>query len=122
MGRLEILRVLNFAIGAYTVVIGLLFGVFFLLPALIERDMTTVLIAVIGLLIFLLLAGIGAAHVVVGYLVGSGRGRIPQTLLALTQLTSFPFGTGYALYALWVCWVDEDAKRAFDRAIKPPVT
>jgi len=62
------------------------------------------------------------AHIVVGYLVGSGRGRVAQSLLASMQLMSFPVGTAYACYALYVCWVDEGAKRKFDSAIKPPVT
>ena len=31
-----------------------------------------------------------------------------------TNMLSFPFGTIYAGYALWVCWMNEDTKRAFE--------
>ena len=122
MAHLKSLRWVNFAIGAYTFVAGLLFLILFLLPGLIgDDDVPWLVFALMGVGVFVLLGGLAVAHVVVGYLVGSGRGRIVQTLLALMQLASFPVGTAYALYALWVCWACEEAGRRFDTSLKPPI-
>ncbi|MFW5921428.1 MAG: hypothetical protein ACOCUS_06265 [Polyangiales bacterium] len=122
MGHLKALRALNFALGAYTFVFGLLFVAMFGLPWLIERDTTTFVVALVGVLVFLLLGGLGVAHVVVGYLVGAQRGRIAQTVLAFVQVSSFPVGTVFALYALYVCWLNDASRRAFERGIKPGIT
>ncbi|MBX3275489.1 MAG: hypothetical protein KF729_34840 [Sandaracinaceae bacterium] len=125
MGHLRTLKLVNFAIGAYTFLLGLLFLVMFVLPGLWawwDGQGEGLLFVLAGVLAFLLVGGIGAAHVVVGYLVGSARGRVAQSLLASMQLMSFPFGTAYALYALWVCWLNAETSRRFEAVIKPPVT
>lgn len=46
--------------------------------------------------------------------VREAKWRIPQTVLAGLQVASFPLGTSYAIYALWVCWFNEPTKRAFE--------
>lgn len=46
--------------------------------------------------------------------VPNGRGRIGQSALAPLHLLSFPVGTAYSLYALWVCWVNSPTKTKFD--------
>lgn len=125
MDHLKSLKTLNFVLGAYTVVIGLLFLVMWVIPGLWawwDGENAGLIAVAIGILCFLLVGGMGAAHVIVGYLVGSGRGRIAQTFLATMQLMSFPLGTVYALYALWVCWAHEPSVKKFDAAYKPPVS
>lgn len=125
MAHLRTLKVVNFALGAYTAVVGTLFLLLFVLPGLWawgDGEEAGLLFVLAGLLGFALIAGAGALHVVVGYLVGSGRGRAAQTLLAATQLMSFPFGTAYACYAFWVCWVHPLSCARFDATIKPPIT
>lgn len=125
MTHLRTLKLLNFAIGAYTFVFGLLFLVMFVLPgwwAWDDGEAPGLIFILAGILAFLLLGGLGVAHVVVGYLVGSGRGRVLQTFLASTQLLSFPVGTLYSVYALWVCWAHEPSRVRFESANKPPVT
>lgn len=125
MSHLKSLKIFNFVLGAYSVVVGLLFFVMFVIPGLWawwDGEDAGLLAVAVGVLCFLLIAGIGAAHVVVGYLVGTGRGRVAQTWLAAMQLMSFPMGTVYALYALWVCWANEDSARRFTAAIKPKVS
>lgn len=126
MTHLRTLRLVNFAIGAYTTVIGGLFLAMFVLPGLWvwweQGELPGLVFVAVGLLAFALLAGIGGAHVVVGFLVGSGRGRAAQTLLASTQIASFPIGTAYALYALYVCWADPASTAQFERAVKPPIS
>jgi hypothetical protein len=123
MNHLKTLKLLNFAMAAYAFAAGLLFLIMFLLPWLIgDPDMPGWAFAVIGILTFILICANAAAHVIVGWLVGVGRGRIGQTVLAVWQLWSFPLGTLYGVYALWVCWVDEASTRAFDSAVKKPIT
>lgn len=125
MSHLKSLKIANFVIGAYTFVFGLLFLVLFVLPGWLawrDGEAPGLIFVLAGILAFLLIGGLGVAHVVVGYLVGSGRGRAAQTLLASMQIMSFPVGTTYAVYALWVCWAHEPSIRRFDATLKPPVT
>src|SRR5687767_10138711 len=101
MDHLKSLKTVNFVIGGYTVIMGLLFFVMFVIPGLWawwDGQNEGLLFVALGVLAFLLIAGFGVAHVIIGYLVGSGRGRIGQTFLAAMQLMSFPVGTLYALY------------------------
>jgi hypothetical protein len=125
MDHLKTLKLLNFALGGYTAIVGALFLAMFVLPGLWlwweEGELPGLLFVAVGLLAFVLLGLVSASHVVVGYLVGSGRGRMFQTLLAATQLMSFPTGTAYAVYAFYVCWVDEPSARRFTSAMKSPV-
>jgi hypothetical protein len=124
MDHLKSLRTLNFVIGAYTVLFGLLFLVMWVIPGLWawwEGENAGLIAVIVGIIAFLFVGGLGAAHVVVGYLVGSGRGRVAQTFLAAMQLMSFPVGTLYAVYALWVCWVDPASSRKLDDGYKPPI-
>ena len=78
MKHLRLLKLANFALGAYTFIFGSLFFVMFVLPGWMARSdgepMGWVFI-LSGLLVFLLLGGLGLAHVVAGYLVSAGRGR-----------------------------------------------
>lgn len=125
MGHLRTLKLVNFLVGAYTFVLGLLFLVMFVLPGLWawwDGETPGLIFVAAGILVFLLLGGFGVAHIVVGYLVGSGRGRVAQSLLASLQLMSFPVGTAYAVYALYVCWVDAESSHRFEAAIKPPIS
>lgn len=125
MGHLRTLKLVNFVVGAYTFVAGLLFLFMFVMPGLWawwDGENEGLIFVIVGILAFLLVGGLGVAHVVVGYLVGSGRGRVAQSLLASMQLMSFPVGTAYAVYALYVCWVDADSTKRFDAVIKPKVT
>lgn len=125
MAHLRTLKLVNFAIGAYTFVFGLLFLVMFVMPGLWawwDGETPGLIFVFAGILAFALLGGIAAAHVVTGYLVGTGRGRVPQTLLASMQLLSFPLGTVYALYAMYVCWLNDDSAKRFGDGIKPPIS
>ncbi len=67
--------------------------------------------AAMGGLITVVMFGLGAAHVTLALGMGEGRGRGLQTLLAIALLMTFPFGTAYALYALWVCWANPQTRR-----------
>lgn len=124
MDHLRTLKLVNFALGAYTAFWALAVFVTFVIPGLwawLDGQEGAWMLALFGLVFVLLLGAIGAVHIVVGYLVGSGRGRAAQTCLAVTQLASLPVGTLYGLYALWVCWGDPTSGKKFDATIKPPV-
>jgi len=118
MEHLRALRWLNFAIAAYTVLIGGIFLVGYVLPGLLafrEGVLWGLVFVLVGVLVFLLLAGLGVLHLLTGFWVSAGRGRIAQTSLAILQLASFPVGTAYALYALWVVWVNDASAKKFER-------
>lgn len=59
------------------------------------------------LLVTLLLVGLAAPHVYLGLFIEKGRGRTAQTILACLSLFSFPVGTAFGIFALWVCWSAE---------------
>jgi hypothetical protein len=123
MQHLRTLRRLNLVAAAFFAVVGLLVLTLFLLPlGDIDIELPLLRIRLVGLLSSLLLLGLAATHLVVGYLVGAQRGRIFQTFLALVHVMSFPLGTAYAGYALYLCWVNESTRRAFASAIKPYVS
>lgn len=118
MEHLRALRWLNFAVGAYTVLVGGIFLAGYALPGLFafrEGVGWGLVFVLVGILVFLLLAGLGILHLLTGFWVSAGRGRIAQTALAVMQLASFPIGTAYALYALWVVWLNDDSAKKFER-------
>ncbi|MEM9072079.1 MAG: hypothetical protein AAGE52_26470 [Myxococcota bacterium] len=71
-----------------------------------------------GGLIALVMASLGVAHLFLAATLGrTGRrtGRGLQTILALALIMTFPLGTFYALYALWVCWANPETRNFFSR-------
>lgn len=58
-------------------------------------------------------AGMAVLALAAALTLESGRGRVPQTLLAIAGLTSVPLGTMYGAYALWVCWWNEETRAKF---------
>jgi hypothetical protein len=124
MDHLRKLKLANFVMAGFQAA-GLVFGIimivagFFLLGD--DPELGHQLIQ-IGFTVAIQATLFGAAHIVIGYLVGSGRGRVPQTIIAVLMLGGAPIGTIYGLYALWVCWLDAASKARFEKAIKPPIT
>ncbi len=74
-----------------------------LAPSLAITGVTVAVI--VAMAWFAFVAGRGIEH---------GRGRVAQSLLAVASLGSLPFGTAFGIYALWVCWYNEDTKSTFD--------
>lgn len=80
-------------------------------------DMAAVIPSVaITALLVLMMAAMMILALVSARGIEQGRGRIPQTALAILSLSSVPLGTLFGGYALWVCWLNEDTKASF-----PPV-
>ncbi len=63
---------------------------------------------------FVTLLLMAAFYAVLGKKVSRGRWRLVQTIAAVFSLGSFPIGTAYAIFALWVCWGNEETRAIFD--------
>jgi hypothetical protein len=63
--------------------------------------------------VFVIAVILGVLYLATGKLVAEGRGRILQTVMAVLSLGSAPVGTAYGVYALWVCWMNEETKALF---------
>jgi hypothetical protein len=110
MGHLATLRVLN--LGFALLALGTAAAVVhtWTLP-FASGTSDEVGLACLGGLGGALFAGLGLAHLVVGASLRRGRGRALQTVLALALFVTFPIGTAYAVYALWVCWANPTTRR-----------
>lgn len=120
MQHLDYLKYANFAMAALyalallivLVAVGLQIG----LVVSNGADTSALIPLVIGggAALFVVLALL-VLFVVTGRMVGSGRGRILQTVLAVLNIGNCP-GVFYAVYALWVCWLNDETKVAFEQA------
>lgn len=119
MQHLEILRIVNYV---YAALLGI--GALVLLAIVAgvgvgERALNGVTglqaVNVVLLILTGLLALLAGLLVLAGSLVGRARGRVLQTVLAIVKLFEFPIGTVYGAYALWVCWIHDPSRLAFER-------
>ncbi len=125
MNHLQALRAFNFVMAGIAALIAILFIVLFSMPAFIELpdpDFPVWFFLFMGIVGLILCGSYAVAHTIAGFLVPSGRGRVLQTVLALLQAFSFPIGTVYCVYAIWICWFNDETKRRFDAVFHPPVT
>ncbi len=119
MKHLRTLKFLNLILAALFALVSLPSLIFVLagavrLPGQPKEGLAFVLF---GLLFFGILAGLAMAHAYVGFMVTAGRARPLQTVLAVLHLSNFPVGTVYSVYALWVCYANDDAMAAFERPL-----
>ncbi|MBX3246801.1 MAG: hypothetical protein KF901_06450 [Myxococcales bacterium] len=105
MGHLAMLRLLNLGFALLAFAAAAAIAGLWTLPV-VEGASEDVGIAFLGAAGATLFAGVGLAHLVVLVALGRGRGRALQTVLALALIVTLPLGTAYALYALWVCWLN----------------
>jgi hypothetical protein len=114
---LRTLKLANIALAGFSC-LGFLFALTWIIVGLFGSgedkagNATFVLYGVIMSIVFLALA---AAHVYTGFMVTAGRARAMQTTLATLHFATFPLGTLYAIYAMWVCWIDPQTSKIFDR-------
>lgn len=114
MSHLRTLGILNVVYAAIVLLACLGAAALLAIPALSGEGMglglgeLVILGAAVGLVLVL-----GVLYVVAASLVAKGRGRILQTVLAVMSLGSVPVGTAYGIYALWVCWMNEETKALF---------
>jgi hypothetical protein len=111
VGHLTMVRLLDAGLGLLATAIGAAAFRLWSWPALAGAPDASGLMAVIGWLVALLVGGLGLACLVAAARLGRGRGRMLQTFLACSLLLTFPIGTVFALYALWVCWAQPDCRR-----------
>jgi hypothetical protein len=115
MSHLRALRSLNL-VFAFLCSLGSLFGLAFVVAGLAQWGTDAkgaamfILFGSISLGFFTLFAAI---HLYVWFALGKGQGRIAQAMLAIFQLCNFPLGTAFGVYALWVCFFNEETARFF---------
>lgn len=94
---LGILSVLNWLMGAlYLVVLLVIFLVAGEKLPFEAFGILTIVLCVLAL-----------PHLYLGLRIEQGKGRILQTIFAVLALPSFPIGTLYGAFALWVVWSAE---------------
>ena len=123
--HLKNLRIFNFILagmdalaGCFLLLLLCTMGLAMLLPSLFGAPAE--LVAAAGLGLFSSTFGLFMAVVTfilfltTARLLPQGRGRIPQTIVAIIVIIDFPVGTLYAAYALWVCWFNAETKARFE--------
>lgn len=117
MKHLSTLKTLNtlFAVLFYLIGLACLVGVSILGILAIGDDLAAGLI-MIGAGVFggLICIVFGVVYQITGKRLVAGKGRILQSILAVLNITNVPLGTIYALFALYVCWMNEEAKEYFE--------
>ena len=118
MHHLRYLRIFNQFWGVVMLLgaIGLLLTGCFVLRTSGMADSGQIIASSVGafgsaVLLFIL----SSLHFKAGRRVEAGSGRTLQTILAVLQIASFPLGTAYGIYALWICWSNIDTKYMFER-------
>jgi hypothetical protein len=119
MKHLRTLKLANYVLGAFVSLIAL-FGLLHIVAGIVADPQPTdtggkAIFILFGLVLFLAGAGLTAAHIYTGLMVTAGRGRAAQTTLATMHIANFPLGTLYAVFAMWVCWMNPETKAIFDR-------
>lgn len=117
MAHLGALRVFNLMYAAFLALVGLLFlalwGIGGIL-AIRDGEPAGWIFVIGGVVAAGVCWGLATLHTRVARSLPLSRGRILQTALATMQLMAFPIGTAYALYAFWVCWMNDETKVKFD--------
>jgi hypothetical protein len=120
MQHLKILKILNYVnaglmvLGIVIVLLSLAFSMITFLSVGVSEVMAALVITVvIDVLCILLLVVLGALYVRLAGKIEKGEGRIMQTVFAVLAVGNCPFGTAYAGYALWVCWLNEETVAIF---------
>jgi uncharacterized membrane protein len=115
MSHLRALKWLNLVFAALFAA-GSLFGLAFVAAGVAQwskdREGATmfILFGALSVLFFTVFVAVHDA----GFMVAAGRGRVAQTFLALLHLVNAPLGTAYALYAMWICFINNETVFVFD--------
>lgn len=119
MKHLGILRLLDKLIGFFTFLgaLGVLGGLAWVGKTQldIENMSGAIMYFVGGACGFLTMMIVGMAYWMTGNRIARARWRIPQTILVIPYILNFPFGTAYAGYAIWACWMNAENKEAFEQ-------
>jgi hypothetical protein len=119
MGHLGTLKTVNtiFAVLFYLAGVLTLLGVSLMGILTMGEDVVAGLIIIVaGVVGGVLCIVMGLLYQMTGKRLVQGRWRIMQTILALLNVTNVPIGTAYALFALWVCWMNEESKAFFEES------
>ena len=121
MKHLRYLKIINYIEVPLNILLGLgmiAAGIvpFLLAPSGMPDDAAAAL--VINLVTFIVIGVIFFVAAVMFFIAAKkiehGKGRILQTILAVLCVGSVPLGTAYGIYALWICWMNEETKATFE--------
>ena len=120
MKHLGYLKLLNTLMAGLFVFAGLLSALLVCVPlvlGLLQGGMGVsdiIVLALAGVVSFILCAALGVLYFITGRKVARGRGRVLQTITSILSMGSVPLGTAYAIYGLWVCWMNDETKVIFE--------
>ncbi len=119
MDHLDYLKVANYFYASFQLLMVLIIGFwgsFVVFQAFLDDTeiLELVMLALPYLCPSLLLVVHAFVLVSVGRSVQWGGGRILQTLMALFNICQCPFGTLWAGYSIWVCWINADSRKEFE--------
>ena len=118
MKHLGILRLLDKLIGFgwFLGALGALGGPAYYGQTFLDVNLTTAIMWFVGGFCgFCTCMIIGMAYWMTGNRIARARWRIPQTILVVPHILNLPFGTAYAGYAIWACWMNAENKEAFEQ-------
>ncbi len=110
MSSLNVLRGMNLVLSAIAGTVSVLALMTWTYPYL-DAERTSQLAAFTGATVGGVTGVLAIAHLILVFRLGRGRGRSLQTLVALCLILTFPIGTFYAAYALYVCWANPETRR-----------
>ena len=119
MGHLGLLKTVNtiFAVLFYLLGVLTLLGISILGVLMLGDDLVGGLVMIFaGVVAGVVCIAMGLVYQMTGKRIVQGRWRIMQTILALMNITNIPIGTAYALFALWLCWMNEETKAFFEES------
>lgn len=111
MSSLKVLRAMNLFLSALAGTIATLTLTSWTFPTAGSGGELGQLAAITGATVGGVTGLLSIAHLVLVFRLGHGRGRMLQTGVALCLILTFPVGTFYAAYALWVCWANPETRR-----------
>ena len=117
MGHLRALQVFNVVFAVLAAGVALLFMALWCIGGIIaigQGHPIGWLFLVGGAIVAALATGLAVLHGRAAAGVAVGRRRVLQSALAVLHLVNFPVGTAFAVYALWVCWFNDETKVYFD--------
>jgi VIT1/CCC1 family predicted Fe2+/Mn2+ transporter len=119
MHHLRYLSVINKVSAVFDVVVlGLCGLVCIVLAIFIPGQGAAEMVIWIGTGLMLLVFGVlfGVLFWILANKIALGQWRMFQTVMAVLSMgNNPPIGIAYAIYAFWVCWVNEETKAVFER-------
>ncbi len=123
MGHVRALAALDLILATLFLIGGACFFGFYALGAhLAPEPWLESLLLGVGAIAGAALMALGVLLGLAGALLLGGprpSSRLVQTVSVAPHIINMPFGTAFALYAIWVCWMNEPTKTLFEKPPEP---